>query len=69
VLADLPLRSAAFGVICPSWGHVVAQRTEAALPREPSGAAALLVSAATMLCALAAGMDGRVGNGWAIEAD
>jgi hypothetical protein len=34
-LADLPLRSATFGVICPSW-HVVAQGTEAALPREPS---------------------------------
>src|ERR1700722_19592591 len=29
-VGDLPLRSAAFGVICPWWGHVVAQRTEAA---------------------------------------
>jgi hypothetical protein len=34
-----------------------------------AGAAALLVSAATMLCALAAGIDGWVGNGWAVEAD
>jgi len=39
------------------------------LPREPSGAAALLVSAATMLCALATGMDGWVANGWAVDAD
>jgi hypothetical protein len=37
--------------------------------RQVRAAAALVISAATMLCALAAGMDGWVANGWAVEAD